>query len=79
MLFAAAFFVYRIGLGTFGTYFYVRYYNEYLPSTVPSWQGHLIAVVIVLASLLQWYWGWVIAGKVITALSAGVESPVKTE
>ena len=35
VLFAIAFFAYRIVLGTYGTYHYVRYYHEYLPPGVP--------------------------------------------
>ena len=35
VLFAIAFFVYRIVLGTYGTYHYVRHYFEYLPPSVP--------------------------------------------
>ena len=29
-----------------------------LPLQVADWQAHLIAAVLVLASLLQWFWGY---------------------
>jgi len=71
VLFALAFFAYRIVLGTYGTYHYVRYYRDYLPPQVPRWQGHLIAPVLVLASILQWYWSVQIGRRVFKKLSGG--------
>jgi len=71
VLFAICFFVFRIVLGTFGTLHYVLYYREYMSAQVVAWQAHLIAPVLVLASVLQWYWGWAILQKVRRHLQEG--------
>ena len=79
ILFAIAFFCYRIVLGTYGTWHYVVNYSDLLPSTVPRWQGHLIAVVLVLASVLQWYWSWHIIRRVQKTVLIQEERRSKTE
>lgn len=56
-LFALAFFCWRNGINTYGTYHYVRHYAFYLDETVVEWQMHFMAVLLVLACILQWYWG----------------------
>jgi len=61
-LFALAFFAWRLGLNTYGTVHFVRYYRDdlygglYSTAVVP-WQMHAMAALLVAACILQWYWG----------------------
>ena len=67
-LFALAFFIWRLGLGTWGT---LAYWRDFPPA--PSAYSHNLAitlgVALVLATVLQWYWGIFIVRSVKRALT----------
>ena len=69
-LFAFAFLVWRLLLGTYGTYHYVAYAAGVLPSTFTSLHARALGGTLVLASALQWYWGYVIVKACVKAAVA---------
>ena len=56
-VFAVAFVVVRIVLGTWGTYYYINHYQEHLVGVdarlFPEWQAHLLAAAIATGSMMQ--------------------------
>jgi len=64
-LFALSFGVWRIFLNTYGTLHFVRNYRDFMDPDVVEWQMHVMAVVLVLAMVLQWYWGYEIVRSAI--------------
>lgn len=55
--FASCFFVWRLLIGTYGTYHYLKHASDYLPGDFPSLSAKALGVSLVLASALQWFWG----------------------
>ena len=56
-VFAVAFVVVRVVLGTWGTYYYINHYQEHLVGVdarlFPEWQAHLLAAAIATGSMMQ--------------------------
>ena len=73
-LFAMCFFAWRLLIGTYGTVHYVLYAAEFLPPAFPSMQARALGVALVLASVLQWYWGVAII-KMIARKISGKAKP----
>jgi len=69
-LFAVAFSIWRMGLNTYGTAYFLRYYVPFMPPMVSPWQLHTMAVVLVLATSLQWFWGYEIIRLALRPASA---------
>eukprot|EP00308_Calcidiscus_leptoporus_P001612 CAMPEP_0119355424 /NCGR_PEP_ID=MMETSP1334-20130426/4244_1 /TAXON_ID=127549 /ORGANISM="Calcidiscus leptoporus, Strain RCC1130" /LENGTH=292 /DNA_ID=CAMNT_0007369247 /DNA_START=92 /DNA_END=970 /DNA_ORIENTATION=- len=69
VVFFALFCIWRLGLGTFGTIHYLFYFSTELPQSFPTWQAYVLALALVAASVLQWYWGIVILRKAARKLS----------
>jgi hypothetical protein len=57
IVFASCFFVWRLVLGTFGTYHYWVHSKDFLPRELSDLWRHMVGVTLVLASALQWFWG----------------------
>ena len=55
--FATTFAIWRLGLGTYGTYHFVRFSPAHLPPTFPTWHARALGTALVFGSVLQWYWG----------------------
>ena len=62
-LFALTFVIYRLGLATFGTAHYLWYYRDHSPARIPMWQAHVLAMIMTLGMVLQWYWAAQIGNK----------------
>lgn len=60
VLFVVAFTFYRLGLNTYGTIRYLLNYREHAEGILPLLPLHGIAAVLLLAMVLQWYWGFFI-------------------
>ena len=57
IVFASCFLVWRLILGTYGTYHYLVYSGQFLPGAFPGGRAHTLSIALVLASALQWFWG----------------------
>ena len=77
-LFALSFFVWRLLIGPAGTIHYLTYSADHLPTAFPSGAAQLLGGALVLASVLQFYWGWAIIKMVLRKLGIGVKK-VKDE
>ena len=72
--FAGAFFLWRLLVGTYGTYHFVYHARDHLPADIPSAQARLLGASLVAANVLQWYWGVTIgkmAARVLRAHAGG--------
>ena len=49
----------RTGIGTFTSYHFLRHFRDALPPAVMA-SMHLLACCLVVATVLQWYWGFAI-------------------
>ena len=56
-LFALTFFVWRLGLGTYGTVHFLMHAAEHISPAYARWQVLTLGAALVIASCLQWYWG----------------------
>ena len=63
--------LWRLLRGTWGTWHYLANAAEHLPAAFPSWQARALGAALVLASILQWYWGWAIIRMVARKLIGG--------
>ena len=57
IVFGATFFVWRLVLGTYGTYHFLKHSGQHLPAVFPVGAARALGVALVLASCLQWFWG----------------------
>ena len=67
-LFAVAFFIWRLGIGTYGTYDFLVQARDHLPPAFPAWKATALGTALVAASALQWYWGVFIVKSVARKL-----------
>jgi len=67
-LFAVAFFIWRLGIGTYGTYHFLVHAGTHLPPAFPGWKAVSLGTALVAASVLQWYWGVFIVKSVARKL-----------
>ena len=47
VLFAGCFFIWRLGIGTFGTLHFLHGASEYLPASFPAWQARVVGAALV--------------------------------
>ena len=69
VVFAACFAVWRLGIGTVGTVYYLRH-ADHLPPDFSALAARCIGGILVGASVLQWYWGVAIVRGVRRKLCA---------
>lgn len=81
VLFAVTFFVFRIGINTYGAGFLLWHQDESTPPRVPLWQRYFILTAIVVGALLQFWWGHKVIESMLKALGKkdSVEKDADTE
>ncbi|KAL1519712.1 hypothetical protein AB1Y20_023222 [Prymnesium parvum] len=63
--FALCFYIWRLGIGTYCTYFYLTHTSS-LPHYMPNWQVVLMSSGLLIGNVLQWYWGAFVIRKRLT-------------
>lgn len=67
--FASCFAIWRLGLGTYGTYHFVRFSSAHLPSDFSTLHARALGTALVFGSVMQWYWGVAIFRMVVRTAS----------
>ena len=76
-LFALTFFIWRLGIGSYGTYFFLANAAQYQQPQFRSWQTGTLGASLLLASCLQWYWGRLIIKGLMKAMGSEGGKPKK--
>ena len=63
--FTLCFYIWRLLIGTYGTYHYLYYAGQHLPAEFPDVAARALGIALVVASVLQWYWGLNILRRVV--------------
>ena len=64
------------GLGTFTSYHFLRHYRDAMPPAVMA-SMHLLACCLIVATVLQWFWGWQIVHGVKRKLSSEAKTKAR--
>lgn len=64
-LFAGSFFVFRVGINTYGAYYLWRQFDHSMPSIVPQWQQWFLLIAISAGAAIQWFWAYKIINSII--------------
>ena len=73
--FTLCFYIWRLIIGTYGTYHYLYYAGEHLPGEFPDVAARALGIALVVASVLQWYWGLNILRVVFTKVTGKTPKP----